>query len=91
MKVYALYRVRPTGYDTILIEALGIFLDKLSAMCVADDDSKLEWKSSEEGVWVGYTSIYEVVAVIKEQDLLQSSKYSTYVPSTKTVLRECPK
>lgn len=92
MKVYTLYRVKSAGYDSILLESIGTYLDKVSAMSIADDDSKLHWRyASGEGAWVGYTFTYEVVAVIKEQDLLQSSKYPPYVPSTRTVLRECPK
>ena len=92
MKVYTLYRVRPAGYDSILLESIGTYLDKSSAMNVANNDSNLQWKYvSGEKAWVGYTFTYEVVAVVKEQDLLPSSKYPPYVPSTKTVLRECPK
>lgn len=91
MKVYTLYRVKSAGYDSILLESIGTYLDKLSAISAANNDSNLQWKyMSGEGAWVGYTFTYEVVAVIKEQDLLPSSKYPQYVPG-KTVIRECPK
>lgn len=90
MKVYTLFRVKPASYDSILLESIGSYLDRSSAMNVANDGSNLQWKACEDGTWAGYTCTYEVVAIVKEQELLPSSKYPPYV-SNKTVIRECPK